>query len=82
MGSVLYAREVSVTGGGWSDVFLADTRHSDQPDIYVAQRGHVHDVRIGRVHDDPRDVTAVLEPGVLPGLPTILALEDLAALSA
>ena len=38
---MLYVREVSTTGGGWSDVFLADTRRSDQPDIYVAQRGHV-----------------------------------------
>jgi len=38
---VLYVREVSTTGGGWSDVFLADTRASDQPDIYVAERGRV-----------------------------------------
>ena len=38
---VLYVREVSTAGGGWSDVFLADTRASDQPDIYVAERGRV-----------------------------------------
>ena len=38
---MLYVREVSSTGGGWSDVFLADTRESDQPDIYVAERGQV-----------------------------------------
>ena len=38
---MLYVREVSTTGGGWSDVFLADTRESDQPDIYVAERGQV-----------------------------------------
>ena len=38
---VLYVREVSTTGGGWSDVLLADTRASAQPDIYVAERGRV-----------------------------------------
>ena len=38
---VLYVREVSITGNGWSDVFLADMRGSEQPDIYVAQYGHV-----------------------------------------
>jgi len=38
---VLYVREVSATGGGWSDVLLADSRASEQPVIYVAQRGRV-----------------------------------------
>ena len=38
---VLYVREVSSTGGGWSDVFLADTRESSQPVVYVAQEGRV-----------------------------------------
>ena len=38
---MLYVREVSATGGGWLDVFLADTRESDQPDIYIAERGQV-----------------------------------------
>ena len=38
---VLYVREVSSTGGGWSDVFLADTRESSQPVVFVAQEGRV-----------------------------------------
>ncbi len=38
---MLYVREVSATGEGWSDVFLADTRESNQPDIYIAERGQV-----------------------------------------
>ena len=38
---VLYVREVSNAGDGWSGVFLADTRSSEQPDIYVAERGRV-----------------------------------------
>ena len=38
---VLYVREVSSSGEGWSDVFLADSRSSVQPDIYVAERGRV-----------------------------------------
>ncbi len=40
-GVVLYVREVSSTGGGWSDVFLADTRESSQPVVFVAQEGRV-----------------------------------------
>lgn len=40
-GVVLYVREVSTDGGGWSDVLLADSRASQQPDIYVAERGRV-----------------------------------------
>ena len=38
-GVVLYVREVS--DSGWSDVFMADTRKSTQPDVYVAERGRV-----------------------------------------
>ena len=38
---VLYVREVSTAGDGWSDVFVADTRASQQPDIYVAEHGRV-----------------------------------------
>ena len=37
---VLYVREIS-PGGGWSNVFLADVREPNRPDIYVAERGHV-----------------------------------------
>ena len=38
---VLYVREVLQTGEGWRDVFLADMRNPDQPDVYVASRGQV-----------------------------------------
>lgn len=38
---VLYVREVSQTGAGWRDVFLADLRDSGQPDVYVASQGQV-----------------------------------------
>ena len=38
---VLYVREISPTGGGWSDVFLADVSEPGRPDVYVAERGHV-----------------------------------------
>ena len=38
---VLYVREVSQTGEGWRDVFLADMRNADQPNVYVASRGQV-----------------------------------------
>ena len=38
---VFYVREVSTTGDGWSDVFLADSRQSEQPDVYIAERGQV-----------------------------------------
>ena len=38
---VLYVREVSTSGGGWSEVFLADLRDSNQPDVYVAERGQI-----------------------------------------
>ena len=38
---VLYAQEVSTTGEGWSDVFVADMRQLSQPDLYVAQQGQV-----------------------------------------
>ncbi|MCE2541915.1 MAG: LPS export ABC transporter permease LptF [Acidobacteria bacterium] len=38
---VLYVREVLQTGEGWRDVFLADMRDANQPDVYVASRGQV-----------------------------------------
>ena len=38
---VLYVRDVLQTGEGWRDVFLADMRNADQPDVYVASRGQV-----------------------------------------
>ena len=40
-GLVLYVREILPDGGGWSDVFIADSRSSDQQDIYIAEQGRV-----------------------------------------
>ena len=54
---VLYVQEVSSTGEGWSDVFLADVQRPEQPDIYIAERG-----RVG-VDRDRRTVAIVLENG-------------------
>ena len=38
---ILYAREVSTSGEGWGDVFLADMGRVEQPDVYVARQGQV-----------------------------------------
>jgi LPS export ABC transporter permease LptG/LPS export ABC transporter permease LptF len=38
---VLYARDVPLGGGGWKDLFLADSRQPDQPLILVARRGRM-----------------------------------------
>lgn len=38
---VLYVQEVLQTGGGWSNVFLADVEDPNRPVIYVAERGQV-----------------------------------------
>ncbi len=38
---VLYARDVPPGGGGWHDLFLADSRQPDQPLILVARRGRM-----------------------------------------
>ena len=54
---VLYVQEVSGTGEGWLDVFLADVQRPEQPDIYIAERG-----RVG-VDRDRRTVAIVLENG-------------------
>jgi LPS export ABC transporter permease LptG/LPS export ABC transporter permease LptF len=37
---VVYVRE-SIPGGGWRDVFLADSARADQTDIYVAREGRL-----------------------------------------
>lgn len=37
----LYARDVSSTGGGWRDVFIADRRDPKQPQILVARHGRL-----------------------------------------
>ncbi len=38
---LLYVREMSTSGRGWSEVFLADLRDSNQPDVYVAEHGRI-----------------------------------------
>ena len=37
----LYVQEVSTTGQGWSNVFLADTTNAEEPRIYTARSGRV-----------------------------------------
>ena len=54
---VLYVEEVSTTGEGWSDVFLADVQDPDRPDVYVAERGRV------TVDRNRQRVAVVLEDG-------------------
>ena len=54
---MLYVREVSAAGDGWRDVFLADMRKADQPDVYVAARGQVV------LDADARTVDIVLRAG-------------------
>ena len=54
---VLYVRDVSQTGAGWRDVFLADMRDSGQPDVYVASQGQVV------LDADQRTVDVVLRSG-------------------
>jgi LPS export ABC transporter permease LptG/LPS export ABC transporter permease LptF len=38
---VIYVRDVAPEGGGWRDVFLADTRKPTQPEVYLAARGQL-----------------------------------------
>src|SRR5258707_495339 len=45
-------------------------------DALPIYRGHVNDVGILRVDDDPRDVMRVGEPHELPGRPGVSRLED------
>ena len=54
---MLYAREVSTTGDGWHDVFLADMRDSEHPDIYIAGQGQIV------LEPDERRVDVVLQRG-------------------
>ena len=56
-GVVLYVREVLPDGGGWEDVFLADSRSSNQPDIYIAEHGRVV------INRDDRQVDIILSAG-------------------
>jgi LPS export ABC transporter permease LptF/LPS export ABC transporter permease LptG len=38
---VLYVREVSTSGGGWTDVFMVDNRTPGAPAAFLARRGRV-----------------------------------------
>jgi LPS export ABC transporter permease LptG/LPS export ABC transporter permease LptF len=38
---VLYVRDIPADGRGWNDVFLADTRKANQPEIFVARQGQL-----------------------------------------
>ena len=40
-GVVLYVRDVDIQGTGWSEVFLADNRDPDNPQVYLAELGRV-----------------------------------------
>ena len=40
-GVVLYVRDVDIQGTGWSEVFLADNRDPDNPQVYLAEEGRV-----------------------------------------
>ena len=54
---VVYVRDVSPSGGGWTDVFLADSRAGRSPSVYLARRGRVVIDRTART------VEMVLEDG-------------------
>ena len=38
---VLYVRDTPAGGGGWQDVFLADTTNPNSPVVYLANRGRM-----------------------------------------
>jgi LPS export ABC transporter permease LptF/LPS export ABC transporter permease LptG len=54
---VLYVRDAPSGGGGWLDVFLADTTNPDQPTIFTARRGRM------AIDRAKRTVDLVLEDG-------------------
>ena len=54
---VLYVREVSSSGGGWTDVFMADNRAGQARSVYLARRGRVV------IDRGDRTVEMVLEDG-------------------
>ena len=53
---ILYVQDVA-PDGSWSQVFLADTRHGGQPDVYLARKGRM------QLDRDNRLVDMVLEDG-------------------
>ena len=54
---VLYVRDVSSTGGGWEDVFMADSRPGQPQSVYVARHGRVV------IDRERRTLDMVLEDG-------------------
>ena len=54
---VVYVREIPATGGGWTDVFMADNRPGQPSATYLARRGHVV------IDRDKRTLEMVLEQG-------------------
>lgn len=54
---MLYVQEVSSTGEGWSEVFLADTSSANKPNIYIAESGRIV------LDRDNRKVDVVLRNG-------------------
>ncbi|MCH7746769.1 MAG: LPS export ABC transporter permease LptG [Acidobacteria bacterium] len=50
-GVVLYVRDVDTQGTGWSEVFLADNRDPENPQVYIADKGRVIIDRENRVVD-------------------------------
>lgn len=54
---VLYVRDNAADGRGWRDVFVADTRKPNQPEVFLADRGFLV------LDRDQRRVDLVLERG-------------------
>jgi LPS export ABC transporter permease LptF/LPS export ABC transporter permease LptG len=54
---VIYARDVPVSGAGWTDVFMADNRPGQPPAVYLASQGRVV------IDRDERTLEMVLEDG-------------------
>jgi LPS export ABC transporter permease LptF/LPS export ABC transporter permease LptG len=54
---VIYARDVPVSGVGWTDVFMADNRPGQPPAVYLASQGRVV------IDRDERTLEMVLEDG-------------------
>jgi LPS export ABC transporter permease LptG/LPS export ABC transporter permease LptF len=54
---VLYARDVPRGGGGWKDLFLADSRQPDQPLILTARKGRM------LMDPDKQKIDLLLEDG-------------------
>ena len=64
---VLYVRDTPPGGGGWLDVFLADTTNPDQPTIFTAKRGRMVIDRAKRTVDlvlqhGARHTTSLTDP--------------------